>query len=299
MPTNTKAKLSTWYSIADSFCARQVSLLAGGPNPYYEHFADRRYNYATSSVPTGVRLVFRDGVKENPTNKTLARKGRFLWCKNMRYEGIGDDKYRHISFTIASGQKRFNVTERDFLSIASNVYVNNNSYFKKYNKVFTSFSTVFAYRDALKMMKRNDGYRGDVDEFADKLSADSPFQPGVLVYPRKGYLFPRLSKLSSTLDGLVEDYCMECGAYTRRTTLLNYLTGRDYITTDPELQDLFTDFQHWSEDQDQAKHPVGIVLGKSRNISPHSGRELYRVSFADTIYEEVHPMQLEIITNEI
>ena len=57
-------------------------------------------------------------------------------------------------------------------------------------------------------------------------------------------------------------------------------------------------FSNWCENIPEAVHPVGVILGRARNVSPHSGRELYRVSFAETIYEEVHPIQLEVI-NEV
>jgi len=44
-------------------------------------------------------------------------------------------------------------------------------------------------------------------------------------------------------------------------------------------------------------HPYGIILGRT-DFSDHMGREFYRVRFAGTTYERVHPIQLEIV-NEI
>jgi hypothetical protein len=90
-------------------------------------------------------------------------------------------------------------------------------------------------------------------------------------------------------------YCTESTLSHKKTDLIAYLSGRDYVTTDKDLLSLFRGFHKWCSEETSAIHPVGIVLGKARNISPHSGKELYRVSFAETIYEEIHPIQLEVI----
>jgi hypothetical protein len=44
-------------------------------------------------------------------------------------------------------------------------------------------------------------------------------------------------------------------------------------------------------------HPYGIILGRTP-LNDHMGREFYRVRFAGTTYERVHPVQLEIV-NEV
>ena len=46
------------------------------------------------------------------------------------------------------------------------------------------------------------------------------------------------------------------------------------------------------------EHPYGIIIGPSLDNSDYSGREYYRVKFGATIYEKVHPVQMEII-NEV
>ena len=52
-----------------------------------------------------------------------------------------------------------------------------------------------------------------------------------------------------------------------------------------------------SEEWDE-EYPYGIIIGPSLDNNDYSGREFYRVRFGGTIYERVHPIQLEII-NEV
>ena len=289
----------TWYDLADHFCTREKSLLDGGDNQYFERLAARRYNYAKKSTPGAVRLVFLQSAGADSTNKTLLRNGRFVWCKNLRYEGINKDSLRKLSFTIGKGKKRFVVTEEDVLVIPGNIFINNNSFFRNYSKVFSSFPSVFNCRECLKIMRRSDEYDwGSLDEFAEYIASYTPFRPGTLVQPRLGLFIPKIDKLEEKMSELSGLYCDASALNSKRGDLISYLSGRDYITTDKALLDLFHGFRDWCEEEPLAKHPVGIVLGRSRNISPHSGKELYRVSFAETIYERVHPIQLEVI-NEV
>jgi|TARA_R110000803_G_scaffold194928_1_gene258098 hypothetical protein len=289
----------TWYDLADHFCTREKSLLDGGDNQYFERLAARRYNYAKKSTPGAVRLVFLQSAGADSTNKTLLRNGRFVWCKNLRYEGINKDSLRKLSFTIGKGKKRFVVTEEDVLVIPGNIFINNNSFFRNYSKVFSSFPSVFNCRECLKIMRRSDEYDwGSLDEFAEYIASYTPFRPGTLVQPRLGLFIPKIDKLEEKMSELSGLYCDASALNSKRGDLISYLSGRDYITTDKALLDLFHGFRDWCEEEPLAKHPVGIVLGRSRNISPHSGKELYRVSFAETIYEQVHPIQLEVL-NEV
>tara|TARA_R110000851_G_scaffold26843_2_gene75664 strand:+ start:1013 stop:1894 length:882 start_codon:yes stop_codon:yes gene_type:complete len=289
----------TWYDLADHFCTREKSLLDGGDNQYFERLAARRYNYAKKSTPGAVRLVFLQSAGADSTNKTLLRNGRFVWCKNLRYEGINKDSLRKLSFTIGKGKKRFVVTEEDVLVIPGNIFINNNSFFRNYSKVFSSFPSVFNCRECLKIMRRSDEYNwGSLDEFAEYIASYTPFRPGTLVQPRLGLFIPKIDKLEEKMSELSGLYCDASALNSKRGDLISYLSGRDYITTDKALLDLFHGFRDWCEEEPLAKHPVGIVLGRSRNISPHSGKELYRVSFAETIYEQVHPIQLEVL-NEV
>ena len=292
-------KSHTWYDLADHFCAREQSLISGGSNPNFERLAARRYNYAKGSSPGSVRAVFLKSVAENKTNKTLLRNGRFIWCNNLRYEGKDEGGYRQVSFRIGKGNKRFHVSERSMLILPNNIYINNNSFFRKYNQIFSSFSSVFDYREGAKIMRRNSSEPlGGVEEYLSFLSTESPFKPGTLVQPRKGLFFPDLGVFQGKINELSKAYCDEHFLSHRHQELVAYLSGRDYITTNKKLSQLFQDFQAWCDSEPAAVHPVGVILGRSRNISPHSGRELYRVSFAETIYERVHPIQLEVI-NEV
>lgn len=291
----------TWYDLGDHFCAREESLLDGGPNTHFERFAARRYNYAHSHASGQVRLVFLQRVAENPANKTLFRNGRFVWCKSLRYEGTNDRGYRQVSFTLKKGRKVFKVSEEDVLALPSNIFINNNSFFRKYNKVISSFSSVFEYREAVKIMRNNTAQRHhSLEDYVGFLASQSPFQPGALVSPRRGLFFPKVDKFKQKMDELALVYCSEKGITKHSQELANYLTGPVRAHTPPaeDLVSIFTDFNEWSTTHHDAIHPVGVVLGRARNVSPHSGRELYRVSFGDTIYEEIHPIQLEII-NEV
>ena len=268
-------KQSTWYDLADHFCARQSSLIDGGKNKYFERFAARRYNYAHSAPIGAVRLVFLSDAAKSKNNKTLFRDGRFIWCKKLKYEGRDEAGYRMISFTIRNGNKRFHVSEQHVL--------------------------VFDYREAVKIMKRNDDGRWqDLDDFMDYLRCESPFRPGSLVGAKKGMFFPRLKKLQDTMSVLSKEFCETTGHLKHNTRLDEYLTGRSpvHLGQQDELRGVFRQFNEWCQDRPEATHPVGVILGRARNVSPHSGRELYRVSFAETIYEDVHPIQLEVI-NEV
>ena len=291
----------TWYDLADHFCARENSLLDGGKNKYFERLAARRYNYATRDVVGAVRLVFLKDVAKDKTNKTLVRNGRFIWCKNLKYEGRNDAGYRMVSFTINKGNKRFCVSEQHVLAIPNNIYIHNNSFFRKYDKIFVSFSSVFDYREAARIMKRqDDGDWEDVDDFLDYLRCETPFRPGTLVKARRGMFFPNLKKLQSTMKELTNEFCISQGLLKHSSRLNDYLAGRphSYMSDDKELMKVVCQFNDWCQDKPQAVHPVGVVLGRARNVSPHSGRELYRVSFANTIYEDVHPIQMEVL-NEV
>jgi len=45
----------------------------------------------------------------------------------------------------------------------------------------------------------------------------------------------------------------------------------------------------------ECDHPYGIILAPSVDNNDYAGREFYRVQFGETIYERVHPIQMEII----
>ena len=160
----------------------------GDDNPHYEQFAKRRYNYSPSSDVVAVRLVFTKDVLRDPQNKTLIRNGRFIWCKNLKYEGRDPSGFRQISFTVDEGRKRFLVSENNVLCIPAKISVINNKLFRAKNKTFLSFSTVFSYNHTFNMMVKNSSL--EREELQDLISGDNPFKPGTLVSPRLGYFFP-------------------------------------------------------------------------------------------------------------
>lgn len=231
-------KLPTWKALVESYC----SISRG--NPYQEEFATRRYNYSPTTDRHRCRLVFLKDVLEDPGNKTLRRQGRFIWCKNLAYEGRGPSGLREVSFTVDNGDKRFQVAENNILCIPSKTYVNNNKYFRSSLKTFLPFSSVLAYRHTLRMMHQNStSSRQDLEE---RIRVDSPYRSGTLVAPRLGYFHPEVT----------------------------------------------------SPHSGESTHPCGIILGPSFLGENLPGKEFYRVRFADTTYEKVHPVQLEII-NEV
>ena len=189
-------KLPTWGELWDHHCtARNVRIQASeyALNPFYEDMATRRYNYAASIDRSSFRLVFLKNVLKKPENKTLVRNGRFIWCKDMNYEGRDDAGLRQVSFTVDKGRKRFLVSENNLLCIPAKTFINNNGYIKMKEKTFSAFSSVFSYKNTLNVMYKNSGL--DRDEFHELISGDSPYKPGTLVSPRLGYFYPQRSDL--------------------------------------------------------------------------------------------------------
>jgi hypothetical protein len=180
----------TWGDLFDNYCS-QTSLktsLGLKKNPFFEEFARRRYNPSPINDTNCCRLIFLKDVLQDQTNKTLRRQGRFIWCKNLHYEGRNDDGYRQFSFTVDKGKKRFKVSENNVLCLPSKVFVHNNRYFRSNLKTFTCFSTVFGHRQTMTMMRKS--WDDSKDSFEDIINQDNPFKPGTLVLPRVGYFHP-------------------------------------------------------------------------------------------------------------
>lgn len=182
--------LPTWEDLCGLYCTSKTTRSGGSliKNPHYEELSNRRYNYSAQVDTKSFRLVFLKDVLKNPDNKTLRRKGRFIWTKNLRYEGRDNQGFRQISFTVDKGQKRFTVSERDVLCIPSKSYINNNQYFRNKYKTFSPFSSVFGYKNTLKDLAKNSGH--DLEGFKALVEKDNPFKPGTLVSPRLGYFYP-------------------------------------------------------------------------------------------------------------
>jgi len=242
--------LPTWEDLIDFHCHRTHVKVEGVLkwNKKYEAFSRRRYNFSTRPDNKAFRLLFLGSVLEDNKNKTLVRDGRFIWCKDLVYEGIGTSGLREVSFSIDNGKKRFRITENNILCIPSKSFINNNKYFKTNEEIFKGFSSVLGYRKTLVAMAKT--ARTSAEELADRILSDSPYRPGTLVAPRLGYFYP--------------------------------MTAQPHIEK-PPLSDT---------------HPYGIVLGKSFRNNEEYGREFYRVRFGSVTYENVHPVQMEII-NEV
>ncbi len=181
--------------LQDQFCSKRNYENKDGfiLNPWHEDFAGRRYNYSPNLDKDSVRVVFLKDVLQEPRNKTLRRKGRFIWCRNLRYEDKDERGLRSCSFTVDNGSKRFKVSENNMLCIPSKIFVNNNRYFRSMEKTFLPFSTIFSYRNALRLMSQGSGLtRLEHQELVEK---DSPYRPGTLVYPRLGYFYPTTSDI--------------------------------------------------------------------------------------------------------
>ena len=286
---------STWFDLADHFCARRICI-GGTINPHFEVCASRRYNYARSADSTAVRLVFLEGASAHPSHKTLSRNGRFIWCKKLRYEGLNSAGLRCISFTIGNGKKRFTVSEQDVLCLPSAVYINNNAFMRNYDKIFSAFASVFCYEKAVRIMFRNDTTHNNLEEFEEMLRAHRPYKAGTLVAPRFGYFMPNRSTLSDTLQEVCRTYCAANYCHEKYGDLVRILSRSHGRPTPAEYKHLLDGFFEWSKTAPSAFHPYGVILGDARNTSGYSGRELYRVNFGGTIYENVHPVQVEVVS---
>ena len=180
--------LPTWGDLLEYHCTNRTVKHTHGTitNPCHETLARRRYNYSPIDDSHRIRIVFLRGVLDNPTNKTLRRDGRFIWCKDLAYEGRSDDGWRQVSFSVDDGQKRFIVGENNLLCIPSKTYINNKRFFRPKTSTFVGFSSLFCYGPAVSMMAT--AANMELEDFISRLSLDNPLRPGTLVSPRLGYL---------------------------------------------------------------------------------------------------------------
>lgn len=191
--------LPTWGDLWDNYCTIRTRVSGHEPpfsgtsqsyiqNEYYEDMAVKRYNYSSIPDTEKVRLVFLKSVLQDATNQTLVRQGRYLWCANLRYEGVNEDGLREVSFNLDKGHKRFKVAENSVLCLPSNSYVNNNKFFRPKDKTFLPFGSVFYYTSAVNMLAQESACTPE--RMTDRLTRDTPYKPGTLVTPRIGYFYP-------------------------------------------------------------------------------------------------------------
>jgi hypothetical protein len=284
----------SWYDLADHFCARRTSL-GRVTNPYFEQFSIRRYNYARSGDQKAVRLIFLKGVEKDPRNRTLVRNGRFIWCRNLAYEGTNDEGLRQVSFTIGNGKKRFTVTENLVLCLPSSIYIHNNAFMRNYDKIFSSFSSIFRYEKSLRLMLKSSPH-SCLEDLVEQTASDSPYKVGSLVNARIGYFMPDREKLTTQMHDVAKEFCRAHFCTDRFDELVRVLTHYHQLSITPETTALVTEFFLWYESTSEGEHPYGIILGRARESSGYAGRELYRVNFGGTIYEKVHPVQMEVVS---
>jgi|TARA_A100001015_G_scaffold216743_1_gene243429 hypothetical protein len=193
-------KFPTWEELLTHHCTvSRYSTPEGSrrENYYHESFAVRRFNVSSGDDTHEFRFVFLKAVLENVSNSTLCRHGRFIWCRNLRYEGVSDLGYRQVSFTVDQGKKRFRVSENNMLCIPSKIFVSNNRFFRTKDKTFMPFSSAFSYSNSVKAMALAEN--SSAETLLERIERDSPFKPGTLVVPRVGYFYPAIQpELTST-----------------------------------------------------------------------------------------------------
>ena len=209
----------TWGRLIENFCSNQRA------TEFYEHFANRRYNFAASNDNSSCRLVFLKDVLHDPTNKTLRRQDRFIWCRNLHYEGKNNAGLRGISFTVDKGNKRFKADENNILALPSQICVNNNRFFKSKQKTFFPFSTIFSYHKTASMMARNAEL--DIDTFYDLVESDSPYQPGTLIKPREGYFYPDIDPKKINRE-IMDTREHPCGIILGKNTGASDYVGKEF-----------------------------------------------------------------------
>ena len=194
--------LPTWDELRKDYCSNL------GQSPYYEDFSRRRYNPSSRLDNDVCRLVFLRGVLTDPRNKTLRRNGRFIWCKNFAYEGVGRDGFRTLSFTIDKGQKRFKVSEHNILCVPLKTYVHNHKFFRPHAKTFLPFAAPFEHPPILNLLKESAPLLSEQLEL--QIVKDNPYRPGTLVSARRGYFYP---EVDGGIDSLGHDVGLQhpCG----------------------------------------------------------------------------------------
>jgi hypothetical protein len=209
----------TWGELVNNFCSVKE------PNIYYEDFATRRYNFAASVDNRSCRLIFLKDVLNNNENKTLRRKGRFIWCRNLKYEGRNFEGVRSISFTVDRGNKRFHVGENNILCLPSSICVSNNRFFRSKQKMFLPFSSVFSYKSSLSLLAKSSDC--EAEEFAQLIRNHNPYTPGSLVRPRIGYFYPNINpdKLNKEISS---DNEHPCGVILGSYSCDNNYVGREF-----------------------------------------------------------------------
>ena len=238
----------SWADLRDSHCSHPTIRAEGGTktNPLYEDFARRRYNYSSREDKSCFRLVFLQEASSLSINKTLRRRGRFIWCHNVKYAGRGPGGYRQISFTIDKGNKTFVVGENNVLCIPSRAFINNNRYFRASDKTFLGFASVFGYAHLLSSMQQN--MKIPKKDLLLRLRDDNPLQKGTLVAPRLGYFYPLPSPSSAPPQwdeshpfGIILGPSLDTGDYLGRQLYRVRFGGTTYEKVHPAQMEIINE----------------------------------------------------------
>jgi hypothetical protein len=315
------AKPKTWLNLYDFYATNHHIPIdfwydpdqPGGPynNPFYEPITNRRFNQVSADKRKSnrVRLIFlRTLLEDEPGYKRLCHKdGRPVWAYDIKYEGVDPDQGRVLSFNLSGESKRFKVGEKHTLFLEDDQYINPNHHFfmLSHRLAFSCFGNPFVARRCLKMMYRNsDGVESEKD-FIQRVQAESPIKIGSLVEVRMGLFAPDFKYRKNLLITMAEKYCDNFEyeeMHPKRTKLLKFLKGSSSFhgiseTHEPD----YVEFINWCRESSECHFPLGLVLRKDpvpKNLMSN-GRVSYTVKFGDLVYEDIHPVQMEVAKNNV
>jgi hypothetical protein len=314
-------KPNTWLNLYDFYATNHLipidfwydSDQPGGPynNPFYEPVTNRRFNQvsAKKANPARVRLIFlRTLLADEPGYKRLCHKdGRPVWAYDLKYEGVKPSQGRTLSFNLKGESKRFVVSERHTLFLEDDQYINPNHHFfmLSHRLAFSCFGNPFVADRCLKLMYQKCDTSETEKEFMKRVQEDSQIKIGSLVEVRMGLFAPDFKYRKNLLITMAEKYCDKIGyeeSHPERAKLLRLLKGSSTFHGISETQEpSYIEFVNWCRDSNECIFPLGLVLRKDpvpKKLSSN-GRESYTVKFGDLVYEELHPIQMEDVKNNV
>jgi hypothetical protein len=314
-------KRKTWLNLYDFFATNHHIPIdfwydkdqPGGPyhNSHFEPITNRRFNQVSRDRrdPKKVRLAFlRSLLVEQPGYKRLCHKdGRPVWAHNLRYEGTSAQNHRLLSFNLAGETKVFTVSEKHVLFLEDDQYINPNHQFfmLSHRLAFSCFGNPFVAERCLDIMYENKDSDETKEDFLSRVAADADVKVGSLVEVRMGLFAPDFKYRKTLLATMAEKYCRNQQLDERhpsRTNLFKSLKGASAFHGITENQEpAYVEFINWCRESTECDFPLGLVLRKdtvSQNFFSN-GKETFAVKFGDLVYEEIHPIQLEVVKNNV
>ncbi len=314
-------KPNTWLNLYDFYATNHLipidfwydSDQPGGPynNPFYEPITNRRFNQVSSGKkdPNRVRLVFlRTLLHDEPGYKRLCHKdGRPVWAYNIKYEGVRPSQGRMLSFNLHGESKRFMVSEKHTLFLEDDQYINPNHHFfmLSHRLAFSCFGNPFGANRCLSLMYQTSETGETESDFIRRVQDDAQIKVGSLVEVRMGLFAPDFKYRKNLLITMAEKYCDKLEyeeLHPRRVKLLKFLKGSSSFHGISENQEpAYVEFVNWCRDSKDCIFPLGLVLRKDP-VPSHflsNGQESYTVKFGDLVYEDIHPVQLEVVRNNV